>query len=244
MLISIGIGSELAVRLVREELKVRVRPIRGTPGPLTCATLTCDLRSLPAERRARPFRKMRDRPAPLRGGSRLPDVAPCGCTLTSRRHRAPPLRPPFRIGSWFSPLSNPPPPGFSPPPCTLFTVAHARRSASSSGSPRSSYPSSMCSAWRFCLSVYRRLSPRGILILRLKRRKRNATDSEVRADGCGWIRTTDALRRVPQRDREGTAVKSFDAPARWPPRVRLDARPRIFGARAAGSLTNADPESG
>src|SRR5438309_11994494 len=32
MLISIGIGSELAVRLVREELKVRVRPIRGTPG--------------------------------------------------------------------------------------------------------------------------------------------------------------------------------------------------------------------
>src|SRR2546423_1748726 len=54
--------------------------------------------------------------------------------------------PPLRIGSWFSALPYPLPPGFSPPPCTLFTVAHARRSASRDGTPWSSYPSSMCSA--------------------------------------------------------------------------------------------------
>ena len=58
-----------------------------------------------------------------------------------------------------------PDPDFLPPCVIAFTVAHARRSASRSGTPRSSYPSSMCSAWRFCLSVYALLSPRGIVLL-------------------------------------------------------------------------------
>ena len=46
-----------------------------------------------------------------------------------------------------------PDPLFLPPPVSLFTVAHARRAASFRDSPRSSYPSSMCRAWRFCLDV-------------------------------------------------------------------------------------------
>src|SRR5262249_36884875 len=56
-----------------------------------------------------------------------------------------------------------PPPDFSPPPLSLFTVAEARRFASFAGVPRSSYPSSMCSARRFCLSLYELLSPRGMI---------------------------------------------------------------------------------
>src|SRR5262245_44336205 len=74
---------------------------------------------------------------------------------------APPIRPPFFAGARFGRLPTPDPP-FLPPPVVAFTVAQARRSASSSGTPRSSYPSSMCSAIRFCLSVYLDLSPRGI----------------------------------------------------------------------------------
>src|SRR5262249_61797772 len=57
---------------------------------------------------------------------------------------------------------SPPPPVFPPPWWPFLPVAPARRSASSDGTPRDSYPSSMCSAWRFCLSVYLSLSPRGI----------------------------------------------------------------------------------
>ena len=57
----------------------------------------------------------------------------------------PPFRPPFRAGALF--VRRPrPEPLFFPPPLILLTVAHARRSASSSDRPRSSYPSSMCSA--------------------------------------------------------------------------------------------------
>ena len=55
--------------------------------------------------------------------------------------------------------ARPEPPCFLPPPSCLLTVAHARRSASSGGTPCFSYPSSMCSAFRFCLSVYVDLSP-------------------------------------------------------------------------------------
>lgn len=42
---------------------------------------------------------------------------------------------------------------FSPPPVCLFTVAQARFSASAWPTPLCSYPSSICPAWRFCLSV-------------------------------------------------------------------------------------------
>jgi hypothetical protein len=65
---------------------------------------------------------------------------------------APPLRPPFFAGSLFTGLPTPDP-DFFPPPVILLTVAQARRSASSSETPRFSYPSSMCSACRFCLVV-------------------------------------------------------------------------------------------
>jgi hypothetical protein len=46
-----------------------------------------------------------------------------------------------------------PDPLFLPPPVSLFTVAQARRAASPRPTPRFSYPSSMCSASRFCLLV-------------------------------------------------------------------------------------------
>jgi len=42
---------------------------------------------------------------------------------------------------------------FLPPPVSLLTVAHARASAVRLPTPRFSYPSSMCSAMRFCLGV-------------------------------------------------------------------------------------------
>ena len=49
---------------------------------------------------------------------------------------APPRRPPLWAGAWFSALPRPEP-LFLPPPVSAFTVAHARRSASSSDTPRS-----------------------------------------------------------------------------------------------------------
>ena len=57
----------------------------------------------------------------------------------------PPFRPPFRdeLRLVFLPR---PEPLFLPPPVSLFTVAHARRSASRRETPRRSYPSSICSA--------------------------------------------------------------------------------------------------
>ena len=75
----------------------------------------------------------------------------------------PPFRPPLRdeLLLRFFPR---PEPLFLPPPVSLFTVAQARRAASPRETPRSSYPSSMCSAWRFCLLVYDDLSPRGIVV--------------------------------------------------------------------------------
>jgi hypothetical protein len=62
----------------------------------------------------------------------------------------PPFFPPFReeLRLVFFPR---PDPLFFPPPVSLFTVAQARRSASFRDAPRFSYPSSICSAWRFCL---------------------------------------------------------------------------------------------
>jgi hypothetical protein len=64
----------------------------------------------------------------------------------------PPFRPPLReeLRLVFLPL---PEPLFFPPPVSLFTVAQARLSASRPDTPRFSYPSSICSAWRFCLFV-------------------------------------------------------------------------------------------
>src|SRR5687767_14563201 len=95
--------------------------------------------------------------------SHLAAVSPRGC-LTSRRRGLqclPPFSQPLRLDSRLSVFPRPLP-DFLPPPLSLFTVAHARRSASFSDTPRFSYPSSMCSAWRFCLSVYAPLSPLGI----------------------------------------------------------------------------------
>jgi len=64
----------------------------------------------------------------------------------------PPFLPPFleELRLDFFPR---PDPLFFPPPVSLFTVAQARRSASRRETPRFSYPSSICSAWRFCLLV-------------------------------------------------------------------------------------------
>jgi len=64
----------------------------------------------------------------------------------------PPIRPPLRDEAVLIVFPRPEP-LFLPPPVSLLTVAQARRSASSLEVPRSSYPSSMCSAIRFCLSV-------------------------------------------------------------------------------------------
>jgi HAMP domain-containing protein len=50
----------------------------------------------------------------------------------------PPSLPPLWAGDGFLGLPYPEPPGFSPPRSILFTVAHARRSASSFGTPRCS----------------------------------------------------------------------------------------------------------
>jgi hypothetical protein len=65
---------------------------------------------------------------------------------------AAPLRPPFRDAERFS-LRPRPDPLSLPPWVSLLTVAQARRAASFEDVPRFSYPSSMCSARRFCLSV-------------------------------------------------------------------------------------------
>src|SRR5690606_39226403 len=65
---------------------------------------------------------------------------------------SPPLRPPFREAAMLS-FDPRPEPDFLPPPSSLLTVAQARRSASSLPTPFSRYPSSICSALRFCLSV-------------------------------------------------------------------------------------------
>jgi hypothetical protein len=64
----------------------------------------------------------------------------------------PPFLPPFREELRFAFLPRPEP-LFLPPPVSLFTVAHARRAASPRETPRFSYPSSICSAWRFCFPV-------------------------------------------------------------------------------------------
>src|SRR5689334_10435446 len=64
--------------------------------------------------------------------------------------RRPPLRPPLRDEAVLVRFPRPCP-LFFPPPVSLLTVAQARRSASPLDTPRFSYPSSMCSAWRFCL---------------------------------------------------------------------------------------------
>ena len=51
---------------------------------------------------------------------------------------APPFLPPLREGTRFGSFLRPEPPCFLPPRSPAFTVAHARRSASFSGTPRSS----------------------------------------------------------------------------------------------------------
>jgi hypothetical protein len=74
---------------------------------------------------------------------------------------APPFLPPFRAGALLTGFPRPEPESFPLPPI-LFTVAQALFSASGSDPPCSSYPCSMCSACRFCFSVYFDLSPLGM----------------------------------------------------------------------------------
>src|SRR5213078_4627077 len=91
-------------------------------------------------------------------------LAAVGARQNQERDRArarPPLRPPLRDAERFSFFPRPDP-LFFPPPVSLFTVAQARRSASLLDVPRFSYPSSMCSALRFCLLEYFALLPRAI----------------------------------------------------------------------------------
>ncbi len=57
--------------------------------------------------------------------------------LVLRAVLEPPFCPPFRAGAWFSDFPLPDP-DFLPPPDVLFTVAHARRSASFLEVPRDS----------------------------------------------------------------------------------------------------------
>jgi len=64
----------------------------------------------------------------------------------------PPFFPPF-LDELLLAFFPRPEPLFFPPPVSLFTVAQARRPASLRDTPLFSYPSSMCSAWRFCLLV-------------------------------------------------------------------------------------------
>ena len=64
----------------------------------------------------------------------------------------PPSLPPFFAGLLFTFLPRPEP-LFFPPPVIAFTVAQALASAVFFDAPRFSYPSSMCSACRFCLLV-------------------------------------------------------------------------------------------
>ena len=98
--------------------------------------LPVDFRAEPPARRFRvaaAFRADAERAALLRVAEALPPFLP-------------PLRELVRVV--FLPR---PDPLFFPPPVSLLTVAHARRSASLRETPRSSYPSSMCRACRFCL---------------------------------------------------------------------------------------------
>jgi hypothetical protein len=83
--------------------------------------------------------------------------------LDREEEARPPFRPPLREEPLLRFFPRPEP-LFLPPPVSLFTVAQARRAASPRETPRSSYPSSMCSAWRFCLLVYDDLSPRGMVV--------------------------------------------------------------------------------
>ena len=64
----------------------------------------------------------------------------------------PPSFPPFFAGLLLTFFPRPVP-LFFPPPVILFTVAQARASAVFFDTPRFSYPSSMCSACRFCFPV-------------------------------------------------------------------------------------------
>ena len=64
----------------------------------------------------------------------------------------PPFLPPLREELLLAFFPRPEP-LFLPPPVSLFTVAQARRADSPRPTPRFSYPSSMCSACRFCLLV-------------------------------------------------------------------------------------------
>src|SRR6516162_9528551 len=74
----------------------------------------------------------------------------------------PPFLPPLRELDLLRFFPRPPPPFLRPPLSDLFTVAHARRSASLLLTPRFLWPFSMSWAFRFCLEVYFSLLPRAI----------------------------------------------------------------------------------
>src|SRR5205085_9125996 len=66
------------------------------------------------------------------------DLAAAGRAAEALPPRGPPILPPFFAGALLTFLPRPEPPGCLPPPVISLTVAHARRSASSSCTPRSS----------------------------------------------------------------------------------------------------------
>jgi hypothetical protein len=126
------------LRLLPERLRLLERLLLERPRPLEVERLRPVLLRLPLELRRRlevDFRELLDRD-----------------DLEREAAARPPFLPPFReeLRLVFLPR---PDPLFFPPPVSLFTVAQARRSASPRDTPRFSYPSSICSAWRFCLFV-------------------------------------------------------------------------------------------
>jgi hypothetical protein len=84
-----------------------------------------------------------------------------------------------------------PEPDFLPPPSSLLTVAQARRSASSFFTPRFSYPFSISSALRFCLSVYADLSPRGMSLSSPQEMRPSEDETPARLGGspCSRMRS-------------------------------------------------------
>ena len=141
-------------RLVLFRLRLRER-LRLPPDRLRLEPTRLRLRLLPVARRP-PVDFLRRVAAALRA---LRERLAFDRDAAAR----PPFLPPFleELRFVFFPR---PDPLFFPPPVSLFTVAQARRSASRRETPRFSYPSSICSAWRFCLLVYEDLSPRGIIV--------------------------------------------------------------------------------
>src|SRR5213078_1157219 len=91
----------------------------------------------------------------------------------------PPFVPPLRELDFVHFFARPPPPFFRPPLSELFTVAHARLSASLLLTPRFLQPLSIFDAFRFCFDVYFFLLPRAIAYLLKTCRYKNGFRASV-----------------------------------------------------------------